>query len=51
VKFVIPLFMPESCWTNQQVGERVIVMSVQLLFSVFMTVANIYAIELRKMHN
>lgn len=50
MKFVMPLFMPESCWTNQQVGEPVIVESVQLL-DVFMTVAHIYAFELRKMGN
>jgi len=51
VKFVMLLFMPESCWTNQQVGEPVIVVSLHLLFSVFMTVAHIYAFGLRKMGN
>lgn len=50
MKFVMPLFMPESCWTNQQVGEPVTLESVQL-FGVFMTVAHIYTFELRKMGN
>lgn len=44
------IFMPKSCWVNKQIGEPVIVESVQL-FGVFMTVAHIYAFELRKMGN
>jgi hypothetical protein len=47
----MPLFMLENCCTNQHVGEPVIVGSVQLLFSVFMTVAHIFAFDLRKMGN
>ena len=51
MKFVMRLFMLESCWTNQQVGEPVIVVSEHLLFSVFMTFAHTYAFELRKIGN